>query len=184
VGDDVARQISQERILLGWREWVGLPRLGLPAVRCKIDSGARSSALHVDGCWRFSERGAPWVGFRLSNDSRGDATLQAVAPIYDERDVIDSGGHRTRRIFLRTTLALAGIEREIEINLTDRQGMLFPMLLGRTAMAGAFAVDPARSFLHGKPRLGTREWGVVRTAVTTAAFDDSRNTNTPFRRLP
>ena len=141
--------------MLGWREWAGLPRLGLPAVRCKVDSGARSSALHVDRCWRFIEQGAPWVGFSLSNDGHGEATVQAVAPIFDERDVIDSGGHRTRRIFLRTTLALAGVEREIEINLTDRHGMLFPMLLGRTAMAGWFAVDPARSFLHGRrPPLG------------------------------
>jgi hypothetical protein len=146
----VARLVSSERIVLGWREWAGLPCLGLPAVRCKIDSGARSSALHVDRCWRFSESGAPWVGFSLSNDGHGEAPLQAIAPIFDEREVIDSGGHRTRRIFLRTTLALAGVEREIEINLTDRRGMLFPMLLGRTAMAGWFTVDPSRSFLHGR----------------------------------
>jgi hypothetical protein len=153
----MARQVLHERITLGWREWAGLPRLGLPAVRCKIDSGARSSALHVDSCWRFTERGAPWAGFRLSNDGHGEAMVQAIAPIFDEREVIDSGGHRTRRIFLRTTLVLAGVEREIEINLTDRQGMLFPMLLGRTAMAGVFTVDPARSFLHGRRRSGNRE---------------------------
>jgi hypothetical protein len=146
----MARLVSRERITLGWREWAGLPALGLAAVRCKIDSGARSSALHVDSCWRFSERGAPWAGFCLSNDGHGEAMVRAVAPIYDEREVIDSGGHRTRRIFLRTTLLLAGVAREIEINLTDRQGMLFPMLLGRTAMAGVFTVDPARSFLHGR----------------------------------
>lgn len=146
----MARQVPHERIVLGWREWAGLPRLGVPAVRCKIDSGARSSALHVDSCWRFTDRGAPWVGFRFSNDGHGETQVQAAAPIFDEREVIDSGGHRTRRIFLRTTLALAGIEREIEMNLTDRQGMLFPMLLGRTAMAGVFTVDPARSFLHGR----------------------------------
>jgi hypothetical protein len=105
--DGMARQIPRERIMLGWREWASLPRLGLPAVRCKIDSGARSSALHVDRYWRFSERGGPWVGFRLSNDGHGEAMVQAAAPVFDERDVIDSGGHRTRRIFLRTTLALA-----------------------------------------------------------------------------
>jgi hypothetical protein len=153
----MARQVPREQIVLGWREWAGLPRLGLPAVRCKIDSGARSSALHVDSCWRFIDGGAPWAGFCLSNDGHGEAMLHAAAPIFDERDVIDSGGHRTRRIFLRTTLALAGIEREIEINLTDRQGMLFPMLLGRTAMAGVFTVDPARSFLHGRRARRHRE---------------------------
>jgi hypothetical protein len=136
--------------MLGWREWASLPGLGLPAVRAKIDSGARSSSLHVESHWRFIEGGAPWVGFRLRNNGPGAGIVQVVAPIFDEREVTDSGGHRTRRIFLRTPLRLAGIEREIEINLTDRQGMLFPMLLGRTAMARVFAVDPARSFLHGR----------------------------------
>ena len=75
--------------------------------------------------------------------------IEASAPVFDEREVTDSGGNRSRRVFLRTPLQLAGIEREIEINLTDRRGMLFPMLLGRTALARAFIVDPARSFLHG-----------------------------------
>ncbi|MFC3550903.1 ATP-dependent zinc protease [Lysobacter cavernae] len=138
------------RIVLGWREWVALPGLGIGAVRAKIDSGARSSALHVDAHWRFSEGGAPWVGFRLSPDLVGGEVIESVAPIHDERNVTDSGGRRTRRVFLRTPLCLAGIEREIEINLSDRRGMRFPMLLGRTAMARVFTVDPARSFLHGR----------------------------------
>jgi hypothetical protein len=77
--------------------------------------------------------------------------IEARAPIFDERDVADSGGHRCKRIFLRTILQLAGQQRAIEINLTDRRGMLFPMLLGRTAIAGLFTVDPARSFVHGRP---------------------------------
>ncbi len=160
----MARQIpdAAERITLGWREWASLPRLGLASVRCKIDSGARSSALHVDRCWRFTERGVPWVGFQLSNDGHGEALVQAVAPVFDERYVIDSGGHRTRRIFLRTTLQLAGVEREIEVNLTDRQRMLFPMLLGRTAMADCFVVDPARSYLHGRRAIARRAVPVSR----------------------
>jgi hypothetical protein len=145
---------QRERIVLGWREWAQLPGLGLAAVRAKIDTGARTCALHVDRQWRFTEGGAPWVGFRLSNDlhGHGEAGLESVAPIFDEREVTDSGGHRTRRIFLRTPLRLAGVLREVEINLTDRQGMLFPMLVGRTAMARVFVVDPARSFLHGRRR--------------------------------
>lgn len=138
------------RVVLGWREWVALPTLGIGAVRAKIDSGARSSALHVDAHWRFTEGGAPWVGFRLSPDGVHGPAIEAVAPMLDERDVTDSGGHRTRRVFLRTRLRLAGIEREIDINLSDRRGMLFPMLLGRTAMARVFTIDPARSFLHGR----------------------------------
>lgn len=147
------------RILVGWREWAALPALGLPAVRAKVDSGARTSALHVDAQWRFIEGGAPWVGFRLSPGGQG--SIDAQAPVADEREVTDSGGRRTVRVFLRTPLRFAGVEREVEVNLTDRRGMRFPMLLGRTALAGAFTVDPARSFVHGRkpraaqPTLGT-----------------------------
>jgi hypothetical protein len=130
-----------------------LPELGVARVRAKVDSGARSSALHVDELWRFTEAGAPWVGFRLT-PGKSTGVIEARAPIFDERDVADSGGHRGKRIFLRTTLQLAGQQRAIEINLTDRRGMLFPMLLGRTAIAGLFTVDPARSFVHGRqPRI-------------------------------
>ena len=136
-------------IVLGWREWVGLPRLGVHAIRAKVDSGARTSALHVDAQWRFSDGGAPWVGFRLTPGEGADA-IKCATEIIDEREVTDSGGHTSRRVFVRTPLRLAGVEREIDINLADRRGMLFPMLLGRSAMARIFAVDPARSFLHGR----------------------------------
>ena len=141
-----------ERIFLGWREWVALPGLGLPWVRAKVDSGARSCALHVDAHWRFTEGGAPWVGFRVAPGT--GVPIESIAPVLEEREVTDSGGHRSRRVFLRTTMRLAGMEREIDINLSDRRGMRFPMLLGRTAMAGAFMVDPSRSFLHGRPSGG------------------------------
>ena len=135
-------------ILIGWREWVALPALGLPALRAKVDTGARSCALHVDEQWRFTEAGAPWVGFRVTTGEAGSAPTEAAAPLLEEREVTDSGGHRTRRAFLRTRLALAGVEREVEVNLADRRGMRFPMLVGRTAItAFAFTVDPARSFL-------------------------------------
>jgi len=138
------------RIVLGWREWVALPALGIGALRAKVDSGARSSALHVDAHWRFTERGVPWVGFRLGADGTEGPAMEGFAPILDEREVTDSGGHRTRRIFLRTPLRVAGVERDIDMNLSNRRGMLFPMLLGRTAMARMFTIDPARSFLHGR----------------------------------
>src|SRR5688572_16186730 len=140
------------KIVLGWREWASLPELGIARLRAKVDSGARSSALHVDSQWRFSDGGAPWVGFRISPGQRG-GIIEATAPIYDEREVTDSGGHCTRRVFVRTVLSLAGVDRVVEINLSDRRGMLFPMLLGRTALARVFTVDPARSFLHGRQPL-------------------------------
>ena len=140
------------RVVLGWREWLALPALGIVAIRAKVDTGARSSSLHVDAQWRFSEGGAPWVGFRINTGVRGvrgGQVIEAQSPVHDEREVTDSGGNRSRRLFLRTPLQLAGVTREVEINLTDRRGMLFPMLLGRTSLARAFVIDPARSFLHG-----------------------------------
>jgi len=140
-------------IRVGWREWAALPALGLPRVRAKLDTGARSSALHVERQWRFADAGAPWVGFALLPRIHG-ALVELAAPIADERMVTDSGGHRTLRIFVRTSLRLAGIEHDIDINLADRCGMRFPMLLGRTALAGPFMVDPAASFLHGRKRAG------------------------------
>lgn len=151
-------------ILLGWREYAALPALGIAAMRAKIDTGARSSALHVDAQWRFVENGAPWVGFRLSLGAVGSGAVEAAAPVFDEREVTDSGGHRTRRAFIRTVLSLAGSEREIDMNLADRRGMRFPMLLGRTAVAHAFTVDPARSFLHGRARRIRRELEAGRPA--------------------
>jgi len=152
------------KIVLGWREWVALPGLGVGAIRAKVDSGARSSALHVDAQWRFVEGGAPWVGFRLSPGDADGAAIDCHAPVLDEREVTDSGGRRSSRVFVRTPLQLAGIEREIEVNLSDRRDMLFPMLLGRTAMARAFTVDPARSWLHGRhPPYGTWTAGPAST---------------------
>ena len=139
-------------VAIGWREWAALPELGLPKLRAKVDTGARSSALHVERQWRFVEAGAPWVGFALL-PRRHAGEVEAAAAIVDERVVTDSGGHRTLRVFVRTKLRLAGVEREIEMNLADRCGMRFPLLLGRTALAGAFAVDPAGSFLHRRRRL-------------------------------
>ncbi|MFS8137803.1 MAG: ATP-dependent zinc protease [Thermomonas sp.] len=140
-------------IRTGWREWVALPMLQLPRVRAKLDTGARSSALHVERQWRFMEAGAPWIGFVVRPSMRGEL-IEASAAIIDERSVTDSGGHRTLRAFVRTPLRLAGVEQEIELNLAARCGMRFPLLLGRTALSLGFMVDPAASFLHrAKPRL-------------------------------
>lgn len=146
-------------IVIGWREWVALPALGIPALRAKVDTGARTSALHVDAQWRFSEAGAPWVGFRLTVGEPGSPVTEGSAPLLEEREVTDSGGHRTRRAFLRTRLLLAGVERDVEVNLAARHGMRFPMLLGRTAIAAfAFTVDPAGSFLaSGESPAGEHE---------------------------
>ncbi len=139
-------------VVLGWREWVALPGLGIDAIRAKVDSGARSSSLHVDTLESFERGGREWVRFSLNPGERGSgAVCASEAPVLERRPVTDSGGHTTLRVFVHTDIVLAGSRYTIEINLTNRRGMLFPMLLGRTALAGRFVIDPAASFLLGEP---------------------------------
>jgi hypothetical protein len=134
---------------LGWREWLSLPELGIVAVRAKVDTGARSSALHVLNQEVFRRAGREYVRFVLDTGAPGAIAQPAEAKVLDRRRVTDSGGHTTERIFIQTRLRLAGQEWPAEVNLTQRRNMLFPMLLGRTALAGRFLVDPASSFLQG-----------------------------------
>lgn len=141
-------------VTLGWREWVALPELGIPAMRAKLDTGARSSSLHVDEIETFVQDGMERVRFVVATGEAAGLPAIAEAPVLERRPVTDSGGHRTERIFIRTALALAGRRYPAEINLTSRRNMLFPMLLGRTALVGRFAVDPGRSFVLGKARAG------------------------------
>ena len=144
---------SVDRVLVGWREWLALPDLGVAAIKAKIDTGARTSALHVDRIETFEREGRRWVRFAIEPSSRRHKTpLVCEAPIVDERLVTDSGGDRAVRPFIRTLVAIGSEVWGVEINLTDRRSMLFPMLLGRTAMRGRLRVDPELSFVLGRPR--------------------------------
>ena len=134
-------------VTVGWRETVALPGLGIERIRAKIDTGARSSSLHVDRQWRMDRDGESWVGFEICPRPGADM-VTVEARLIDERDVTDSSGHRARRPFIRARMRIADVEREIELNLADRRGMRFPMLLGRQAMKDGFIVDPSRSHLH------------------------------------
>lgn len=140
------------RILLGWREWLVLPELGVPGIRAKIDSGARSSSLHVLEQELFEHEGKRRVRFVLEHGP-GDSLRQTLeADVIDQRVVTDSGGHRKQRVFIHTVLQLpTGPCWPIELNLTERRTMLFPMLLGRTALRRRCLVEPARSYLLGLP---------------------------------
>ncbi|MCG6118082.1 MAG: RimK/LysX family protein [Aquimonas sp.] len=140
-------------ILLGWCEWVALPELGITAIRAKIDTGARSSSLHVDAQESFQQAGREWVRFRLHLDgAEAREPVECRAPVHDRRAVRDSGGHVTERVFILNRVALAGQDYPIELNLAARRGLKFPLLLGRTALADRFLVDAAhRGLLGGEP---------------------------------
>lgn len=138
-------------LLLGWREWLALPDLGIPLIKAKVDTGARTSTLHTFYADRFQHGGRAYARFGVHPlRGRTDIEIHAQAPLIDCRQVTDSGGHRERRFVILTRLSLAGRDWPIELTLTNRETMLFRMLLGRTAMAGRALVDPDRSFLLGR----------------------------------
>lgn len=141
----------EDQLELGWREWVALPQLSIPAIKAKIDTGAKTSALHAFQVETFKKRGLPWVRFGIHPlRRRRDLALFCESEVIDERMVSDSGGHREQRIVICTPVRIGENEWPIEISLTNREDMLFRMLLGRTAMHKGIHIYPAKSFLAGR----------------------------------
>ncbi len=138
--------------IVGWREWLAIPDLGIDAIKAKVDTGARSSALHAFNIERFEQDGSEWVRFAVHPMQRNNRkTVYCEAPIHDERTVRSSGGHETDRIVIRTRIELLGERFAIDLTLTNRDAMGFRMLLGREATRRRFLVDPGRSYLGGRP---------------------------------
>jgi len=142
---------SSSPITLGWREWISLPEIDLPAFKVKVDTGARTSAIHAHDIERFSDNGRKMVSFTVLPVQRNQTiTRRCTAPLIDIRDVTDSGGHTETRHVISTSMELAGVSKTIEITLTERRDMLFRMLLGRTSLMPDFVVNPALSYTCGR----------------------------------
>lgn len=137
--------------IVGWREWGRFPDLDIPAIKCKLDTGARTSALHTFHVEPFEEKGVRMVKFGVHPlRRRFDVERWCTAPVSDQRTVSDSGGHREPRWLIRTRVGLGPIEKEIEVSLTNRESMLFRVLLGRTAMQDLLLVDSGASYTLGR----------------------------------
>jgi hypothetical protein len=137
--------------VIGWREWMSLPDLNIPAIKSKIDTGARTSSLHTIDLEEFYANDILKVRFVVRPlRKRKEFELHCEAAVLDYKNVRDSGGHTEERYFIQTTAVLGGAHWCIDITLTNRDTMLFPMLLGRTALKDRFIVDPGRSYTTGR----------------------------------
>jgi hypothetical protein len=146
--------MSDQKDLLGWREWVELPDLKLGRIKAKVDTGARTSCLHAFELEPFEKDAKLWVRFKVHPVQRDDShVVDCEAPVSDQRPVTDSGGNTEQRYVIVTRLRLGTWEGPVEMTLTSRDTMRFRMLIGRTTMkAGGFVVNPSLSYLTGQKR--------------------------------
>jgi hypothetical protein len=146
--------VDEQLTVLGWREWVDLPELGLAAIKAKVDTGARTSCLHAFELDPFEQDGQPWVRFKVHPVQKDDGlVVQCEAPVCDQRPVTDSGGHTEQRYVICTRLRIGGWDQSVEMTLTGRDNMRFRMLIGRTTLkAGGFLVNPGLSYQSGRRR--------------------------------
>lgn len=141
----------EDRPVIGWREWVALPDLGVRAIKAKIDTGARTSSLHAFDLEEFRSRKRDMVRFGIHPEQRSAARERIVeAEVHDWREVRSSSGEAELRPVVLTTIELMGERWAIELTLTRRDAMGFRMLLGRQGVRGHYVVDPGRSFLNGR----------------------------------
>ncbi len=149
------RNDQRARPVIGWREWVALPEFGVPAIKAKVDTGARSSSLHAFDLEHFVRDGADWVGFTVHPLQREWKTsIRSEVPLFEMRVIRNpgGGGREELRPVVRTPVELMGRVWTIELTLTRRDRMGFRMLLGRSAVRRRFVIDPGKSFLAGKPQ--------------------------------
>ena len=138
------------QIILGWREWVALPALGLPAIKAKVDTGAKTSALHAFQIQHVKKKGKDWIHFFIHPlQYKPDLVRKCKAELLDLREVTDSGGHREHRYVIETPLCIKEEVYPVEITLTARENMRFRMLLGRQGIQEHMLVNASASYLTG-----------------------------------
>lgn len=148
---DKVKKVRRLKPAVGWREWCALPELGVKKVKCKVDTGAKTSALHAFDVEVVKKHGRDIVTFKVCPLQRNiKLVAHCEAVLLEWRYVTDSGGRRTFRPVIVTWLSLGDVMKEIEVTLVARDEMGFRMLLGREALRGTWVVDPSKSFLGTK----------------------------------
>jgi hypothetical protein len=143
--------VKKPPTIIGWREKIALPDLGIPIVHAKIDTGARTSAIHATHIRPFERDGVPWVKFHIPHAS-GLRARDVEAPLLGERAVKNTSGEPQDRLVIETLLVMGNRHWHIEVTLADRANMAMPIILGRTAIRRRrILVDAGRSFLAGEP---------------------------------
>ncbi|MFC4993701.1 30S ribosomal protein S6--L-glutamate ligase [Rubritalea tangerina] len=141
---------SPSKIIVGSAEWLTLPSLNVPAIKARVDSGAKTSSLHAFNIQSFKRNGETWVHFDVHPIQKNrKTTVRCEAKVTDRRIIKSSNGEREKRYVIRTTMELAGENQSIDITLSNRDNMGYRMLLGREAMQGRMLVDPSEELCHG-----------------------------------
>ena len=145
--------VSSNDRIIGWREWIGLPELGVKQIKAKVDTGARSSAMHVDDLQEIQRGNDTFVRFTIFPEQRNKNTpIVAEAKVLEFRNVRSSSGKSQLRPVIITPIELLGQTWPVELTLTNRDQMGFRMLLGREAFRRRFLVDAGKSYFGGKPK--------------------------------
>lgn len=154
----MAKKVKKTLPIIGWREWVALPSLGIEKIKVKVDTGARSSSLHAFNLTKFDQDGAEWVRFEVHPLQRSKKeSLVVEAKVLEYRSVKSSSGVAKIRPVIITDIELLGERWPVELTLASRDNMGFRMLLGREAFRKKFLIDAGKSYYGGKPkRLSSR----------------------------